>query len=226
MNGFGLTSEKSFANRKKKKLDELREYAEFEELRGKINITKILDCEKLVYVKKNSKNYRIIKEEFDNTWDKSNLDTCANVAKKIKAKRQDLTLKLSSTENYTRLVRTELYGKPFGEKGILGKCESIWCKKYEDHYEYLTEEEEKLRKDILNKWYDPNKSVEQQMYVHEMVDKGIIKAEVAWDLLKEISNMDNSFRGYLSEIQEKLGCQIVRGTVIFRDGTEYIEFKN
>ena len=56
---FGMDKEKSFRSTRAKKLEILKEYAEFENLRGKVNITKII---KPIYTK-GSKNYELIKEK-------------------------------------------------------------------------------------------------------------------------------------------------------------------
>ena len=69
---FGLKP-KSYLNHRAEKLNQLKEYAEFTTEKGKINITKIIHPE---YVKKSmNKNYTIVKDNFDNTWNPNGIDT-------------------------------------------------------------------------------------------------------------------------------------------------------
>lgn len=79
---FGL-SEKTIRNTRTKKLEELSEYAEFENLRGKVKIIRILDPEKTIYIKRGSKNYEFTKKKTKELWSSDGLDTCSRVAQKL-----------------------------------------------------------------------------------------------------------------------------------------------
>ncbi len=61
---------------KKKKLEELKIFADFKEIRGGVEITNIKIP---VYAKKGSKAYNIIKENFIKTWHKSSYDTASRI---------------------------------------------------------------------------------------------------------------------------------------------------
>mgnify|MGYP003368154708 CR=1 FL=1 len=48
-----------------------------------------------------------------------------------------------------------------------------------------------------------------------MIDTGEITKEEGWDVLESLTN--NVFMSFLQELQELLGCKIVRGTLVIRD---------
>ena len=61
-------------------------------------------------------------------------------------------------------------------------------------------------------------TTEKQIFIKSMVEAGEIKKEDAWEELEKITNMGNdNFMVCLKELQNKLGNQIVRGTLVMRD---------
>lgn len=208
---FGLTK-KSLTQLKKKKLKELEKFAKFHIDKRKVVIDE-------VYIEEYNKNsnYDLVKSKIDEVWSEDGLDSCSRVseviAKDMKGKCTEMTV-----YNYTRKGRNELYGKPFGEAGSLGSCTYVWCKKNDDgSYSLLTEEEEKIKKDILTKYYgDTN---EKSLIVNGMVMAGKISREEAWDVYSELTNMNdkNHFLKCLLELQAALNCKIVRGTFVERE---------
>lgn len=71
---FG-TTEKQISHKKKQFLDKLEDYCVFKPIRGGIEIKIII---KPFYVK--NKNYQIAKDQFNNYWSETGLDTCTHVA--------------------------------------------------------------------------------------------------------------------------------------------------
>lgn len=219
---FGIGAD-SFRNYRKKKLEELKNFAEFEELRGKVNITKIIIP---TYMKLRSKAYQRIKDEVDKEWSEDGLDSCSRVSLKIEEKlKNELTIAPSTIYDYTRQSRNELYGIPFQERGSIGSCVYLWCKKQGDgintEYSLLTPEEEELKQTLIKKYFGD--ATEKQIIVKGMVEMGEIRREEAWSVLEELTGMNNNnFIMFLSELQAKIGCQIVRGTLVDRD-VEMIE---
>lgn len=115
--------EKSFRDTRAKKLEILKEYAEFENLRGKVNILKI---KKPIYTK-GSENYKLIKEKTIEQWSSTGLDTCKLVAEKIKKNyKAKLTVSDTTLYSYTCNSKRELWGKAFGE-GEIGYCVYELC---------------------------------------------------------------------------------------------------
>lgn len=218
--GIGVNS---FTNHRKKKLEELKNFAEFEELRGKVKITKIIVP---IYKRFGSKAYQRIKDEVDKEWSEDGLDSCSRVSLKIEEKlKNELTIAPSTIYDYTRQSRNELYGIPFQERGSIGSCVYLWCKKQGDgintEYSLLTPEEEELKQTLIKKYFGD--ATEKQIIVKGMVEMGEIRREEAWSVLEELTGMNNNnFIMFLSELQAKIGCQIVRGTLVDRD-VEMIE---
>lgn len=199
----------SFRNTKTKKLEELKKYAEYEIQGAKVLITKVIEPK---FIKK--KDYSIVREEFTQVYNESKIDTASNVSKKIYNKRKsDLSIKESTTYEYTREARNELYGKPFIGKGKLGTCRYIWVKKLDEgKYERFNDEEEAMYKKLLVKYF--KNSDDKAMFVNEMVKNGEITEEEAWQTYKEITNLEFSFMNFKAEMEEFVGCTIVRATEI------------
>ena len=199
----------SFRNTKAKKLEELKKYAEYEIQGAKVLITKVIEPK---FIKK--KDYSIVREEFTQVYNKSKIDTASNVSKKIYNKRKsDLSIKESTTYEYTREARNELYGKPFVGKGKLGTCRYIWVKKLDEgKYERFNDEEEAMYKKLLLKYFKNTDS--KAMFVKDMIKRGEVTKEEAWDVYDEIANLEFGFMNFKAEMEEFVGCTIVRATEI------------
>ena len=199
----------SFRNTKAKKLEELKKYAEYEIQGAKVLITKVIEPK---FIKK--KDYSIVREEFTQVYNESKIDTASNVSKKIYNKRKsDLSIKESTTYEYTREARNELYGKPFIGKGKLGTCRYIWVKKLDEgKYERFNDEEEAMYKKLLLKYFKNTDS--KAMFVKDMIKRGEVTKEEAWDVYDEIANLEFGFMNFKAEMEEFVGCTIVRATEI------------
>lgn len=209
---FGV-KETSFKTTKKKKLEILKEYAEFEEKNGKIEILKVL---KPVYTK--NKNYQIIKDAVDVEW--GDLNTGKRVAKKIYKKyEKQLTVKESTTYRYTLVGRTELFGKPgsgvAGEKGV---CDYCFAKEVGDEILPLTDEEMKIKNQLLEKHFGKKEdNAEKVVIALGMLSDGQIKREEFLDVLEEISNYkESSYLEFMAEFEEKIQGRPVRATSVER----------
>lgn len=206
----------TFKNQKKKKIEELKLYAVFTEERGKVNISEIFIP---VYDKNLGKTKQIVLEKIDNVWSQDGLDTCSRVGEKIRdilaaegIDRADRTI-----INYTIEGRNKLYGKPFASHGTKGSCIYLWCKRDKETGEYslLNEEEKKIKQDLQTKYFGD--ATEKQILVKGMVASGEISEEEAWGVLEEMTNMgDMNFLSFLRELESKIHCQVVRGTLVDR----------
>lgn len=213
---FGI-SLSTYKNQKAKKLEELKNFAEFKIEKGKVVITKVLNP---IYTKQSSKAYQLIRSKIDECWNEDGLDSCKRVGEQVKEElKKELSLAPSTVYNYTRKGRNELYGVPFKERGAIGSCTYLWCKKEGDgvntQYRRLTKEEEQIKQDLLKKYF--GNATEKQVIVKAMVEAGEIQKEEAWEVLEELTNMKDNFMPFLGELQEKLQCQVVRGTLVVRD---------
>lgn len=213
---FGI-KESSFKNQKKKKLEELKFFADFVVEKGKVKVTHVKFP---VYNKQLNSNQAIIQDNIDKIWNENGLDTCSRVALQLKEEVQEVAcLAPSTVYKYTIENRNALYGRPFGDKGSLGKCKYLWCKKIGDgidaEYRLLTEEEEKIKQELIKKYFGD--ATEKQIIVKGMVENGEIRKDEAWEVLEELTHMGSgNFMMFLGELQEKLECQVIRGTMVER----------
>lgn len=188
-------------------LNRLKNYCDFEELSsGKINITTIYTS-----TFTNASNKQIIKDNFIKEWNNNGLDTARNVAEKIMDNN-----KLSITDNtayaYTLQARNELYNKPFCGRGEKGCCEYVWCVDLgEGQYRELNEAEKKEKNKLLTKYF--GNATEKQLLVKAMVHAGEITKEEAFDVLNEMTGMDDiNFFSFLRELSATLGCKVKKVT--------------
>lgn len=102
---FGI-AESTLRNTKHQRLEELKNFAEFEEVHGKINITKIFFP---VYVKGDIEDTLALVDKY---W--GDLNTTANVAKKLQKK-----LKISYERAFllAQAARNKNWGTPFSPTG-------------------------------------------------------------------------------------------------------------
>ena len=166
------------------------------------------------YVKRKSVDYSIVKEEFTQVYNDSKIDTASNVSKKIYRKRKDdLSIKESTTYEYTKAARNELYGKPFvgcGEKGV---CRYIWAKQIgEGQYERFNDTEQAIYKRLLVKYFKG--ADEKTIFVRDMIKRGEITEEEAWGVYEDMMNLEQGFMNFKIEMEEAIGYPIVRVTEI------------
>ena len=213
----------SLSRERMKYLNKLAAFADFEEIGKRIKITKVYMAE---YDKEYYSNYGKIKNKIPQVWNDNGLDSSKRVSLEIQHQLM-LPLTEGTVYQYTLKGRNELYGKPFGEPGSLGKCTYTWCKKVGDGWTAdiipLTEEEEELKQNLIRKYFGDVS--EKQVIVKAMVETGEITAEEAWGVLEELTNMkgQGNFKAFLSELQEKLNCMVIRGTVV--EPNNQIEYK-
>ena len=228
---FGI-SYGSFRVVKQQKLEELKLYCDFEEIYGGVNILKIYDNSNLEYIKESKKNYELVKTSFSEEWNEDGIDTCSNVAVKIYDKhKNELTVLDNTTYNYVRKARNELFGIPFLDAGELGSCVYLWCKKEQLAdgtiiYTQFTDEEDKIRKDLMKKHFSTD--VEKEVFIAEMVEAGEITKEQAYDALCEMKNLNKAgYTGFLKALKAAIGCDVSKATLLYKndDKIEFIEGK-
>ena len=211
------TTDTQISRKKNIFLKKLEEYCQFKPVWGGVEIIEIY---RSIYIK--NKNYNIVKNNFDTAWSKNKLDSCKRVAGQIyQENKEQLTIKESTVYQYTKEVRNELYGRPMCYHGVKGSCTYIWCKKDDTgHLAFLSEKEEKIKKELLNKYFST--ADEKVVIVKNMVDKGEIKKEEAWITLDELLNLDHSYSSFMYEFKAKTGIQLIRGTLL-EDGLIFID---
>lgn len=202
------------STKKKEKLEELKEFCKYEIISStKINILEIYFP---VYEKKASMNYSIVKQEVPKKWNIGGLDCCSRVSHSIYEDRENnkLTLSETSTYEYVRQVKNVLYGKCGSQNGgELGISRYVWGKKNDDGtYSYLTEEENKIKEELLKKYFKNSK--EASLFVQDSINKGEISKEEAWEMYSELTNVEFGFHGFMTEFRERTGIQLVKCTEV------------
>ena len=213
---FGI-SYGTYRNNKDEKLEELCDYADFEEVYGGVCIKEIKEE---TYNKGSRKSKDIVFRAFDEEWNENGLDTCSNVAVKIYDKHKDeLAIAPSTTYTYTIEARNELYGKPFSAAGLIGCCRYLWAKvvylEGEENKLFLpfTPEEQIIKDKLIKKYFGTD--IEKEIMVAEMVNSGELSKEEAYDTLVEIRHLNGSgFMAFKTELEEKLNCEILKVTYL------------
>lgn len=207
---FGI-KEKSFRNARPKKLEILKNYAEFEEMRGKVNIIKIISAE----FRKGSENYKIIKEKTKEQWDNSGLDTCRLVANKIKELCiKELNVADSTLYIYTCQSKRDLWGKVNSrQEGELGFCEGEFCKIVAGKCVVLNEEEKKIKDLLLKKHF--GKAEEKIAITQGLIATGEISKEEGAEMMVEmLKTTHSSYYEFMTELRTLTNSEIVIGTRI------------
>ena len=213
---FGI-KESTFKSNKKKKLEELKKYCQFEETKGKVYILEIYQEE---YQKDFSKSFGIIKEETEKIWIKNKLDTGKRISQEIMVENL-MDISPATAYTYTLKARNELFGKPFGFEGSIGSCRYLWCKVSGEgvntKYTPFTEEENKIKKQLFKKYFGD--TTEKQLFINEMVSMGELTKEEGYDMLMEISNMGSEgYMAFKAELEEKIGSKISKVTEVREKG--------
>lgn len=222
---FGITL-KTFTNARKSKLEELKSFAEFNTIRGGVEIIRIIQP---IYIKDSQKKKDFINSIFTEEWlgrNNNALNTCTNVAREIKVKyNNELHLKDTTLENYVRETKRNLFGIPRIENGSMGSCSYVWAKmipvdKKNKTYicEKLTDEELACKNALLKEYFAIKNAsdLEKKITIKEMVDAGEISKEHAYDLNCNLDGLtDEKFRKFLIDLKSKIGYPVIKVTEIY-----------
>ena len=91
---------------------------------------------------------------------------------------------------------------------------------YDTRRKYIKETEKEIEQIIKSFEGMYVIEVENVALVKSMIDTGEITKEEGWDVLESLTNnvfTNEAFMSFLQELQELLGCKIVRGTLVIRD---------
>lgn len=206
---FGI-KERSFNNVRAKKLEDLKEYADFEVLKGKINV---LNIKIPVFIKKKSRNYQIISKGFEKYLNPDGLDTLKRISDTIVDEESELDIAANTAYCYTADYAKEAYGvtnsNMCGTKG----CRNYEFGKWVDGCEYpvaFTEEENEIKKGLLKKYFGDTE--EKQVFVKNLIKTGELKEEEAWRYYERISNLDHNYKAFLDNLEAAIGHKVVRAT--------------
>ena len=209
---FGIKPE-SMTKTKKKKLEELQNYAFFEEIYGGVNITGIIKEE---YNKKDNQIRQIYQQGFEEL--RQPIDTVSNINEKIYEKYSDKLPTLSSAQSgyhYAIEVRNANYGIPFKEMGSKGSCYYLWCKVEQEegglYFTQFNEEEEKIKQRLLKQHFGTDE--ERDILIAQMVDAGEIGEAEAYRLTREYRNLNGAgFMSFMRALEKEIGAKVVKAT--------------
>ena len=202
----------TYDHSKKKKLEELKIFADFEETYGGVNITKIKIP---IYAKKGSRAYNIIKNAFSDAWHKSGYDTAARVGSQIWKESLELQSMITETtaKSYAARVRTEFYGRVYKkEMGLLGWCKYAYVveNKWEEAV-LLNDEQNKQVTDLIRKIY----TNEQEPLVYEAYQEGSITEKDYEEFQKDWKNKAGErYNIFIKELSNLLGFYPTKVTKI------------
>lgn len=201
----------TFSKNKERYFKELEKFANFHFEGKSIVIDEVLQE---YYEKKN--NYRKVFDKIDETWGKNGLDTCINVAKKIhkelKEKDSDFNIQEETSLKYVRLGKIELFGKCGKGSGLKGSSKYVTCKIVNGNYEPLTEEENKIRFEILKDCF--GEVNEKLLYFEDMIKDGEFTEEEIGYEEKKIKALEK----YYNELSKVLNCIVTKVMCIERNG--------
>lgn len=207
---FGI-SKKTYSNTMSKYLNKLKDYADFKQYRGGVEILEIRYSE---YIK----NYNFADGEYFNkeiercSKEQDCLASISGIARKAKVEVEELKdLSNSQLERRFSDVALTHYGE-YGdsEGGLTGVREREWAIKLGDYNEYraLSEEEYQLFVKIASIFYskDAEKLI-QKKKLEKQLKKGEISVKTYFDSV-EMYNLD-SFPDILQEFKAQTGYSIV-----------------
>lgn len=223
---FGI-SEKTLKNTKKKRLCELAEYVEFEQIKGgKVQILRILDASvPCIYVKKRSEMYMRCKEQVPKVWKKGEPESATRVAHKIQHIVNDTNeRRFDSYRKYVSEVRNELWGSP---KEDTSQCKHVLAKMWKTggeeyaRYELLTEEENQKVQDLYDQMSgdvkDPREQKDRVIMLRYMLEDGSITEAEAWKMM--YAPMD--YLSFLHAASMMLGCDhLIKATLVYEDAKD------
>ena len=207
----------AFANDREKKLKELESFADYE-LRGKkikkIYIKKVYEP---VYYKKGSKARQQVKQNYEKYWH-SDLDTAKRVGEEMYKNGIGAGVKCSTIVAYTGREKRDGYGVAYGREGKKGYCVMQWGKYIEENGNRylvpLTEEQEQIKNKLVKKWF--GNTTDKHIFVAEMVEEGQISREQAWDMLEELTNVENKLAGFRYDFTMAINADVDKGTRLIK----------
>lgn len=232
----------TFKNTKEKKLEELKYFADYELVGNKTKKYKIIKVYNPVYMKSVQANYGIIREKVDREWDSEGLDTCSRVSQAIYESQEYWPIAPGTMYNYTCRSRNELFGDPkTKEEGLEGYCEYEFAKqvKDSDRLTPFTLEEKAIEYEIMDKYYGAKSEEERKQQDLELIEQTLlINARIeadskymtedevvqaqsaAWRqfVKKKKLNSRTVFLQFLTELETRIHCKVVRGTRVYRNG--------
>lgn len=206
-------SPRTFANNKQKKLKQLQSFVDYRLEGNKIKKVYIEKIYEPVYHKKGSSARQEVRQNYEKFWHKD-LDTAKRVGEDMYRNGIGNGVKCSTIIHYTGDEKRKDYGVAYGRDGRKGYCVMEWGKYVEEngerHLVPLTEEEKQIKNKLVKKWF--GNTTDKQIFVAEMVSDGQIDREEAWDMLEELTNVENRLAGFRIDFMKAINADVDKGT--------------
>lgn len=208
---FGV-KESTLKNSKKKRLEELKKYAKFEEIKGKVNILEVYEE---IYIKRKSKSYQTVRNNFEKTWSENGLDLTSRVANQIyNEHKEEIEVSQRTNYIYTLDVKTELYGsakkKTKGSKGI---SYYVWSKRHSKDEKPipLNAEETAILREAQDKYFKREIGEDFLLYYGQF-NRGEITKEEMCDSFLEAYNFKGNYLAFKREVEAAIGAELIPAT--------------
>ena len=195
---------------------QLSKYAKYEIQKGGVEILEIIEP---IY---NSSAKREIEKVFPKCWghDGYQIDTCKNACRKIIEKiGNKLDIAESTTYAYTSLTKRELYGVINKYEGSIGESHWVFCKKINGEHYPFTEEEEKIKNELANKYLCTNKD---KIITMKGLKSAYANGEITLDEYNEgIDELIDNEMGWLAfqeAFEKAIGCEVTFATLLIDNG--------
>lgn len=159
----------------------LSSYAEYELVRGGVNILTVYDPYYANPVRQQ------IKELFPKVWggEGHRIDTCKNAASKMERKIKHKKVESSTIYSYLCQEKRELYGVPKKRGGKMGSCRFVMCKFVGEQPEPFTEQEEEVRQRLMKQYLQ---TTEDQVITMRGAKESLARNEITKEEYEEIIN--------------------------------------
>lgn len=202
----------TFKNTKKKRLEELEEYASFQKIKGKVLILQVYEAE---YIPKRSWNKEIIHKEFFNAWSVTLIDTGRRASNKMFELFGDkLTITQETTYRYLLDEKTVRFGSAKkNTEGTDGHERKIWCtfNKETGEFEPLTPQQKIIFQELKDYYFSSVTTDElelaQLQLQGEFNKKELLEVQ---ELLKK--KKQSAFLAFKSALIEQLGADVCLAT--------------
>ena len=217
---MGITSG-AFANKRQKKLKQLQAFADYELVGDKIKKIYIKKVYQPIYCKKGSQARQEVRQNYEKYWH-DDLDTAKRVGEEMYKDGIGAGVKCSTVIAYTGEEKRNGYGVAYKREGKKGYCVMEWGKYVEENGDRylvpLTQEEKQIKNKLVKKWF--GNTTDQHIFVAEMVAQGEISREQAWDMLEELTNVENRLAGFRYDFMQAINADIDKGTRLIKSAFE------
>lgn len=196
--GISYNTLKTNPKTKANKLEILKTYADYHFEGKSVCIDKI-------YIPEYSRAYSKVEELFAPSWNKSGIDSCANVGRKIYNSSVEVSsqIKLKTTQTYVGCIKRQRYGRNhMNEYGTCGKSEFAWAKVVDGETVPVSEEEARVIRQCSKEIYGEQLG-ERIAFLHTALKANEITKEEFVDGISYVK--DDCCMMFYNLVEERLG---------------------